>query len=59
MGDLSLDDLKAFDTLLSGASNIAESIGTMNVAEDKAIQGKEPLDSEVLIDELKIENIKY
>jgi len=27
--------------------------------EDKAIQGKEPLDSEVLIDELKIENIKY
>ena len=27
--------------------------------EDKAIQGKEPLDSEVIIDELKIENIKY
>ena len=27
--------------------------------EDKAIQGKEPLDSEVLIDELKVENIKY
>ena len=27
--------------------------------EDKAIKGKEPLDSEVLIDELKIENIKY
>jgi hypothetical protein len=27
--------------------------------EDKAIQGKEPLDSEVFIDELKIENIKY
>ena len=27
--------------------------------EDKAIQGKEPLDSEVLIDDLKIENIKY
>ncbi len=27
--------------------------------EDKAIQGKEQLDSEVLIDDLKIENIKY
>jgi len=27
--------------------------------EDKAIKGKEPLDSEVLIDELKVENIKY
>ena len=27
--------------------------------EDQAIQGKEPLDSEVLIDDLKIENIKY
>jgi hypothetical protein len=27
--------------------------------EDKAIKGKEPLDSEVFIDELKIENIKY
>ncbi len=27
--------------------------------EDKAIKGKEPIDSEVLIDELKIENIKY
>ena len=28
-------------------------------SEDKAIKGKEPLDSEVIIDELKIENIKY
>jgi len=27
--------------------------------EDKAIKGKEPIDSEVKIDELKIENIKY
>ena len=27
--------------------------------EDKAIQGKEPLYSEVLIDEIKVENIKY
>ena len=27
--------------------------------EDKAIKGKEPIDSEVIIDELKIENIKY
>ena len=27
--------------------------------EDNAIKGKEPLDSEVKIDELKIENIKY
>ena len=27
--------------------------------EDKAIKGKEPMDSEVLIDELKIINIKY
>ena len=27
--------------------------------EDKASKGKEPLDSEVIIDELKIENIKY
>ena len=27
--------------------------------EDKAIKGKEPMDSEVVIDELKIENIKY
>ena len=27
--------------------------------EDKAIKGKEPIDSEVVIDELKIENIKY
>ena len=27
--------------------------------EDQAIKGKEPLDSEVRIDELKIENIKY
>ena len=27
--------------------------------EDKAIKGKEPIDSEVLIDELKIVNIKY
>ena len=27
--------------------------------EDKAIKGKEPMDSEVLIDELKVENIKY
>jgi|TARA_R100001530_G_scaffold80001_1_gene55812 hypothetical protein len=29
------------------------------VDEDKAIKGKEPIDSEVLIDELKVENIKY
>ena len=29
------------------------------IDEDEAIKGKEPLDSEVLIDELKIENIKY
>ena len=29
------------------------------VDEDKASKGKEPLDSEVIIDELKIENIKY
>ena len=27
--------------------------------EDKAIKGKEPLESDVVIDELKIENIKY
>ena len=27
--------------------------------EDKAIKGKEPLESEVVIDDLKIENIKY
>jgi hypothetical protein len=27
--------------------------------EDKAIKGKEPIDSKVQIDELKIENIKY
>ena len=27
--------------------------------EDKAIKGKEPIDSEVLIDELKIVNIIY
>ena len=27
--------------------------------EDKAIKGKEPIDSEVIIDELKVENIKY
>ena len=27
--------------------------------EDKAIKGKEPINSEVVIDELKIENIKY
>ena len=27
--------------------------------EDMAIKGKEPIDSEVLIDELKIVNIKY
>ena len=27
--------------------------------EDKAIKGKDPEDSEVLIDELKIVNIKY
>ena len=29
------------------------------ISEDQAIKGKEPIDSEVLIDELKIENIKY
>jgi hypothetical protein len=29
------------------------------VDQKKAGEGKEPLDSEVLIDELKIENIKY
>ena len=29
------------------------------VDQEKAGQGKEPLDSEVIIDELKIENIKY
>ncbi len=29
------------------------------ISEDQAIKGKEPLDSEVVIDELKIENIKY
>ena len=29
------------------------------VDQDKAGEGKEPLDSEVIIDELKIENIKY
>ena len=29
------------------------------VNQDKAGEGKEPLDSEVIIDELKIENIKY
>ena len=27
--------------------------------EDQAIKGKEPLESDVVIDELKIENIKY
>jgi hypothetical protein len=27
--------------------------------EDKAIKGKEPINSEVVIDDLKIENIKY
>ena len=27
--------------------------------QDKAGEGKEPLDSEVIIDDLKIENIKY
>ena len=27
--------------------------------QDKAGKGKDPLDSEVIIDELKIENIKY
>jgi hypothetical protein len=27
--------------------------------EDKAIKGKEPIESDVVIDELKIENIKY
>ena len=27
--------------------------------EDKAIKGKEPLESDVVIDELKIVNIKY
>ena len=27
--------------------------------EDEAIKGKDPIDSEVQIDELKIENIKY
>jgi hypothetical protein len=27
--------------------------------EDKAIKGKEPIKQEVVIDELKIENIKY
>ena len=29
------------------------------VDQNKAGEGKEPLDSEVIIDELKIENIKY
>ena len=29
------------------------------VDQDKAGEGKEPLDSEVIINELKIENIKY
>ena len=29
------------------------------VNQDNAGEGKEPLDSEVIIDELKIENIKY
>ena len=29
------------------------------VDQDKAGKGKDPLDSEVIIDELKIENIKY
>ena len=29
------------------------------VDQDKAGEGKNPLDSEVIIDELKIENIKY
>ena len=29
------------------------------ISEDQAIKGKEPIDSEVLIDELKVENIKY
>ena len=29
------------------------------INEDQAIKGKEPIDSEVQIDELKIENIKY
>ena len=29
------------------------------IDQDKAGEGKEPLDSEVIIDELKIENIKY
>ena len=28
-------------------------------SEDEAIKGKDPIDSEVLIDELKVENIKY
>ena len=29
------------------------------VDQDKAGKGKDPLDSEVIIDDLKIENIKY
>ena len=29
------------------------------IDQDKAGEGKEPLDSEVIIDDLKIENIKY
>ena len=29
------------------------------VSEDKAIKGKEPIDSQVEINDLKIENIKY
>ena len=29
------------------------------IDQDKAGEGKEPIDSEVVIDELKIENIKY
>ena len=29
------------------------------IDQDKAGEGKEPLDSEIIIDELKIENIKY
>jgi len=29
------------------------------ITEDDAIKGKEPLESDVVIDELKIENIKY
>ena len=48
-----------FPDLMEKLNEAKDAVKEEFANEDMAIKGKEPIDSEVLIDELKIVNIKY